>query len=220
MLSRDPDPEADAVLITEMLDFGSLEGGVLEWEAEADVLEPEDDRHFRLRLESIQREITSHKPRDNGKEWKTVEFQVPRLLHARWVEAPSVSRLVRVALAMGRVSTLEVESACIADFCEEAEHVLPRLIQLLQDVGVCLDEVLLWETVANPRLESGHEWLVEEVLQGLADSLPAIPRAGYWQKIRATEGATFYRGFSDVSAFMNDARFGFCCTLSAQPVYE
>lgn len=107
MLSRNPDSEVDAVLQTEMLDFGSFEGELLEWEAEADVLEPEDDRQFRLRLESIQREIASHTPHDNGEEWTTVEFQVPRLWHARWVKAPSVSRLVLIALAMGWLSMLD-----------------------------------------------------------------------------------------------------------------
>ncbi|MDT6964292.1 hypothetical protein QTN24_22535 [Cupriavidus sp. SZY C1] len=220
MLSHDPASEAGPDREAEMLGFPFIEGYGLDWEAEADVQEPEDDEHFRLRLESVQREITAHKPRDNGEDWTTVEFRVPRLWHARCVEAPSVSRLVRIALSVGHLSKLEIESACVNDFCETAEQVLPRLIQLLQDIGVCVEDTSLWETIANPCADSGHEWIVEEVLEGLADSLPGIPRSGYWQKILAMDGATPDPGFSDLSSFMNDARFGFCYTLSRHPSHE
>ncbi|MGL5755344.1 MAG: sigma-70 family RNA polymerase sigma factor [Paraclostridium sp.] len=194
---RLPCPDVSTIELGEENDSAYLHEDDFGWKAEEEVVTPKSDVSLLISMTETHRRISRHRALNTDESWDDVELDLPEVkpVVIRDREAHEFLRAVFVeGFQRGWVAFDKIDDACQLDAGPSADALLPAALQILEDLGIKVEE-------ANQDSFTA-ECLVNEELAVLLDE--ALDRLETYLSESLSEVNTF--NSSTLRAYSHDAR--------------
>ncbi|WP_170253013.1 MZA anti-phage system associated sigma-70 family RNA polymerase sigma factor MzaA [Vogesella mureinivorans] len=140
------------------------------WKAEEEVTPPDSDVSLLLSAVQTHRRITRHRALNTDESWDDVELKLPELkpVVSRDSEAQEFLKAVFVeGFHRGWVAFDKVAEACRLDAGPTADVLLPAALQVLEDVGIRVEEENLADVAADGLVDEEQALFLDEAFERL-----------------------------------------------------
>lgn len=140
------------------------------WKAEEEVTPPDSDVSLLLSAVQTHRRITRHRALNTDESWDDVELELPELkpVVSRDSETQEFLKAVLVeGFHRGWVAFDKVAEACRLDAGPTADMLLPAALQVLEDVGIRVEEENLADDAADGLVDEEQALFLDEAFERL-----------------------------------------------------